>query len=151
MYSGYKIYWALIGFATLYAFFKQRQEYGCEGTFFTTERQCIDEKSVYFADTAPDANDTMETLTRKMTNILSYHEKSGMWKICLVMAGILSLFIYIFYPHRRDGDFVSLHLTFFVCLTFFFDFINFHHFRRLKAVGESILVRMNKKCKQVKN
>lgn len=140
------IYWIVIGYATLWAFLKQRGEYGCSGSLFTTRKQCIDENSVYFVDSGFTTADSPKDLSKKVSSLLGYHEKSGIWKVCIVMAGVLTLFVWAIFPNGTNSQFISLHLTFFSLLYFYFNFINYHHFRRLKAAGDKILDAMVAKC-----
>jgi hypothetical protein len=147
MNPGY-IYWFCILYGTIYSLFKIRAEFGCKGTALTTKRQCIDENSVYLEDTSPQHNDSLDTLRRKLANVLSYHEKTGVWKICLLMANVLTLFVYIILDVKQPVKaLVPLHLSFFALQYFYFNFINFHHLRRLKEAGMRILANMMMFCR----
>lgn len=134
-----KIYWIVIVYLTIYAFLKQREENGCKGNIFSISRQCIDEDSVYFKDTQATKGDNIDDLEIKMKNVLSYHERSGHWKYCIIIAGFFTGLTYVFFPNGELRYYIALHLTFFATQYLFFSFINFHHMRRLKARGEEIL------------
>lgn len=142
-----KTYWMIIGVLTIYAFFKQRKEYGCEGNLFSLEQQCIDEKSVYFQDTQYEKGDDIHKLTDKVLNLLSYHEKAGVWKICIIAANIFTLLIFSFFPYGRNLDFISIHLALFAGLYFYFNFVNYFHFRRMKGAGENLLTKIKEECR----
>lgn len=147
MVSKYIIYWLIMCYATLYAFMKQRQEYGCSESFFTTKRQCIDENSVHIKGTKSQDTDTLEELNRKMISTLSYHEKSGIWKICLIMANVLVFFVYMFVDIQTPlKTLIPIHLMFLAIQYFYFNFINYHHFSILKSHGMETLKRINHKC-----
>jgi hypothetical protein len=135
-----------MGYATFYAFLKQRQEYGCTGSLFSLNRQCIDENSVFFKDIKAQDTDTVRNLSKKVSSVLSYHEKAAVWRICLIMAAIFTMIVFGLFPNGKHGDYISIHLFFFAALYFYFNFINFHHFRRLKVVGDSLLQDMLDKC-----
>ncbi len=149
MIPGYYIYWFCILYGTIYSLFKIRVEFGCRGTILTTKRQCIDENSVYLENTSPHQQDTFDSLKRKMINVLSYHEKTGIWRICLLMANVLTLFVYIVLDVKQPAlkALVPLHLSFVALQYFYFNFINFHHLRRLKDAGMKILEKMSSHCK----
>jgi hypothetical protein len=66
---------------------KEREELGCYR--FSIGRQCIDEDSVYVKNTKAESTDTCEDLHTRMISILSYQDKGGVWKRCLIISTIL--------------------------------------------------------------
>ena len=128
-----------------YALLKERAELGCAG-WTASGRQCADEDSVYVRGTAPSPGDDKRAAKAKLTSILSYHEKAGVWKRCFLLATALA---YLAQAVARGtacaGGAWTLaiqHLLFFTVLYFFFNYLNYHHFRVLKRHGRQLLRRL---------
>lgn len=141
-----RVLWAHGALMTLvgaYALLKEREELGCKG-LSVGERVCRDESSVYVRGTAPmPGYDTPSTARAKLVSVLSYHEKGGVWKRCFLLATVLA---YVGYVATRataragTGWTLALqHLLFFTVLYFYWNFINYHHFRVLKRHGVQLL------------
>ena len=134
---------ALVGAVGAYALMKERQELGCTG-WSASRRQCVDEESVYVRGTAPaPGGDDRSAAKAKLASILSYHEKGGVWKRCFLLAALLA---YLAYATSRatacagpGWTLAMQHLLFFTVLYFFFNFLNYHHFRVLKQHGVTLL------------
>jgi hypothetical protein len=142
----------LIGFIFIiifvYAVLKEREELGCYR--LSIGRQCIDEESVYVKNTKAEQGDTCKDLYERMGSILSYHEKAGVWRRCIIMAIIITFFVYIVYNINKNfniNQYIVLLLVSFSLIYFYHNFINYHHFRRLKQNGIEILQLMKQKCK----
>ncbi len=143
----------LIGFIfaiiIFYAIMKEREELGCYHIYI--ERQCIDENSVYVKNTKSDLSDTCKDLYKRMESILSYHEKAGVWKRCIILSTIITFFVYIVYKINNKlnniNQYVVLLLVIFALIYFYHNYINYHHFRMLKKNGLEILELINQKCK----
>jgi hypothetical protein len=126
----------------VYAVLKERQELGCYR--FSIHRQCIDENSVYMKNTKGFETDSGKVLYEKMESILSYHEKAGVWKRCLILATTITLFIYIVSNINKKitnniYQYVVFLLVIFAIIYFYHNFLNYHHFRKLKLNGIEIL------------
>jgi hypothetical protein len=122
----------------IYAVLKEREELGCYR--FSIARQCNDDESVYIKNTKMNKNDTKDILYDRMISILSYHEKAGIWKRCLIIGTILFLITFIMIDSKcNKREWIALHLSFIMIIYFFFNYINYHHFRRLKQNGVEIL------------
>lgn len=122
-----------------YALAKERQESGCRG-WSATRRQCADERSVYIRGTAPAPGDTPRDIKRKLLSILSYHEKGGVWKRCFLLAAGLAYVAWVIQRAATPGWApLLLHLVFFCLLYFWFNYLNYHHFRLLKKHGQGLL------------
>jgi hypothetical protein len=130
-------YWAIVALGTLYSILKIREENGCEGTPFQVKRQCIDEDSVYLKGITPLPSDTRQQLLSKLESTLSYHEKAGIWKTCLILANVMVFFLYV-YADLQPKDIIGLHIIATVVLYFYWNYMNYHHFRRLKQNGMNI-------------
>ena len=131
-----------------YAVMKEREELGCYR--FSIGRQCIDEESVYVKNTKAESGDTCKDLHERMESILSYHEKAGVWKRCIIISTIITFFIYIVYSINNKlniNQYVVLLLVIFTLVYFYHNYINYHHFRKLKQNGIEILQLLQKKCK----
>ena len=132
-----------------YAIQKEREELGCYR--ISIGRQCIDEESVYVKNTKMNLNDNFDDLINRLISILSYHEKAGVWKRCLIISCIIVLFIYIIYNINKKLDtifhYIVLLLLIFTLIYFYHNYINYHHFRRLKNNGNEIMNEIKKKCK----
>ena len=132
----------LLCIVLLYAILKEREELGCHR--ISIARQCDDENSVYVKGTKMDVNDTYDDLHKKLISIVSYHEKAGVWRRCFILATLItfsSFLIYIF-SCKYNISWFAIHIITFCILYFFFNFINFHHFRYLKNNGMEIIERM---------
>lgn len=132
---------ALVSVIGTYALLKERQELGCRG-WSASQRQCVDEDSVYVRGTAPEGDDR-PAAKAKLASILSYHEKGGVWKRCFLLATVLA---YLAHATARatacagPGWTLAIHhLLFFAILYFFFNYLNYHHFRVLKHHGTELL------------
>lgn len=140
------ILWIIIIIIILiYAVLKEREELGCYR--FSIARQCNDEESVYIKNTKMNKNDTKEILYERIISILSYHEKAGIWKRCVIIGTILFLISFIMIDSKGNKrEWIALHLSFIMIIYFFFNYINYHHFRRLKQNGIEILEELKNRC-----
>ena len=131
-----------------YSIAKERSELGCYR--LSIDRQCDDDESVYVKNTKMEKNDNCQDLLDRMGSILSYHEKGGIWKRCLIMATLAVLAIYLVYNINLKFDnvyyYLILLLLIFTLLYFYHNYINYHHFRRLKNNGIEILNSIKNKC-----
>ena len=133
---------AMITVITFYAIMKEREELGCFRVSIAT--QCDDHNSVYVKGTKMEKNDTNDTLYKRMMSIMSYHEKGGVWKRCIILATILTLFAFLILSltkteEGRVGSWIMLYLMFFIVMYFYFNYLNYHHHRNLKNNGQEIL------------
>lgn len=124
----------------LYAILKEREELGCYR--ISIKQQCNDNNSVFLINTKMEASDNIDILYKKMISILSYHEKSGVWRRCYIMASLLLTILYIV-NNTTDNKtifyWLNLLLLYFTILYFFFNYLNYHHFRNLKNNGVEII------------
>jgi len=127
---------------------KEREELGCYR--LSIGRQCIDEDSVYVKNTKGSNEDTCNNLYEKIESILSYHEKGGVWKRCLIISSIITLYIYIVYSVNKNINNINqcaiFLLVIFALIYFYHNYINYHHFRKLKQNGVEILQLIKQKC-----
>lgn len=132
------VHGALMLVAGAYALLKERSELGCSGAS-VSGRQCRDEDSVYVRGTEPAPGDTRGDARAKLVSVLSYHEKGGVWKRCFLLATVLAYLSYLVQRASRGagaGWALALqHLVFLAVLYFYWNFINYHHFRVLKRHG----------------
>jgi len=146
----YSLY--LIGFIfaiiIFYAVMKEREELGCYR--ISIGKQCNDENSVYVKNTKSSPEDNCKDLYERIESILSYHEKAGVWKRCIILATIITFFVYIVYKINNKfnniNQYVVLLLVIFAVIYFYHNYINYHHFRLLKKNGLEILELINQKC-----
>jgi hypothetical protein len=144
----------LIGFLfsviIFYALMKEREELGCYR--LSIGRQCLDEESVYLKNTKAEPGDKCKDLYERMVSILSYQEKGGAWKRCIIIATIITFFVYIVYSINNKLNNIShyavLLLVIFTLQYFYQNYINYHHFRKLKQNGVEILQLIKQKCKK---
>lgn len=134
------VHGALMGLVGMYALSKERQELGCSG-HGTTRRQCRDEDSVYVRGTAPSPGDTGREARSKLVSILSYHEKGGVWKRCFILATVLAYLCYLIRRATTSPGWAiaTTHLVFLSVLYFYWNFLNYHHFRVLKRHGVALI------------
>jgi len=127
----------------IYALLKEREELGCYRV--SIEKQCDDNKSVYVINTKATETDNKEELYNKLESILSYHEKAGVWRRCYILSTILLFILYII-KNTCNKDviyyWINLLLLYFTVLYFFFNYINYHHFRNLKNNGLEIIKKL---------
>ena len=144
----------LIGFLFLliicYALMKQSEELGWYR--LSIGRQSLDEESVYLKNTKAEPGDKCKDLYERMVSILSYQEKGGAWKRCIIIATINTFFVYIVYSINNKLNNIShyavLLLVIFTLQYFYQNYINYHHFRKLKQNGVEILQLIKQKCKK---
>lgn len=141
-------YWVAIAALTAYAFFKQRLELGCEGSsLFSLHKQCIEENSVFLVGTQPERGDTLDDEIRKLRHLVSYHEKSGVWRVCLLLSLVLTWLVVLLAPGTPPTALVSLHLAFTAIHYFYMNYINYHHFRRIRDTGVALLASVRRRCR----
>lgn len=142
---------------TYYAVQKERQEHGC--TSIGIQKQCDEDQSVYIIGTKPSSADTKAELTQKIESVLSYHEKGAVWRKCWIMSLIFSLVMYLLLRANLNASqrncvdntslfylILSVQITAFFLTYFYFNYINYHHFRRLKTNGLLILKEVFNRC-----
>jgi hypothetical protein len=146
---------AIFSYSILWSAAKERLELGCaESSIFQLSKQCNDEKSIYVDGTKPLPDDSIEKLYERIENALSYHEKAGVWRRCLLLASacvFIAIFIMKFDCIYKESViyFGALLLLLIFCVHyFFFNFINFHHMRRLKNNGIESLQLIKKKYEE---
>lgn len=130
----------LLCIAIFYAIVKEREELGCYR--ISVGRQCDDDESVYLKNTKMTPTDTHSDKIDRLKSIVSYHEKGGVWKRCVLMAIVNVLAVYIIYrvqPTLQFHSYVLLLLVNFTVLYFYHNYVNYHHFRRLKNNAVEIL------------
>lgn len=142
MLSAANAYFLLIAYAFAYSFAKTRQDLGCTRSFFSIHKQCDEARSVYVDGTHPEPGDSLETLENKLVSVLSYSEKAAVWRWCIMLSVVLVLLVYVFVPTIEKTSLVALHLSFLAVHYFYFNYINYHHFRLLKRIGVDILRQM---------
>lgn len=134
----------------IYAIIKERRELGCYRV--SIDKQCNDENSVYLIGTKTNSSDTIDDLFRRMTSILSYHEKAGVWRKCIILSTSIVLITYISNQIQCDKNSIYywFYLLILICaiIYFYFNFINYHHFRSLKNNGIEILDKIKLYCKK---
>jgi hypothetical protein len=132
-----------------YALMKERVELGCVGLGVRT-RQCRDEHSVYVHGTDPRPDDGPQEAARKLDSVLSYHEKGGVWKRSFLLALVLAYTAHL--AHRATAGagagwtLATQHLLFLAITYFYWNFINYHHFRLLKAHGMAHVAVLKRAC-----
>lgn len=130
----------LLCITVCYAILKEREELGCYRV--SVGQQCDDDDSVYVKNTKMSPNDTRSDKIDRLKSIVSYHEKGGVWKRCILIAIINVLVVYIIYrvqPTLPFHSYLLLLLVNFTVLYFYHNYINYHHFRRLKNNAIEIL------------
>lgn len=131
-----------------YSIFKEREEQGCYK--ISIDRQCDDDESVYVKNTKMEKNDDCNDLFNRLESIMSYHEKGGVWKRCMILAVICVYAIYIFYNINSKIDtiyhYIILLLLIYTIIYLYHNYIYYHHFRRLKNNGIEIINKIKNKC-----
>ena len=128
----------LLFFAVFYALTKEREELGC----LSNRLSCDDNESVYVKNTKMKKGDSRNDKIERLKSIVSYHEKGGVWKRCLLMAIVSVIAVYIVYrvqPVFQFHSYVLLLIINFTVFYFYHNYINYHHFRRLKNNAVEIL------------
>lgn len=133
------LYIFVIIIISFYSVLKEREELGCYR--LSIAKQCDDDNSVYVSGTNPSISDTPEMLRKRMESVLSYHEKAGVWRRCYILATLLTLIAYGIITSCPCGyySYAVVHVLFFAVMYFFFNYINYHHMRRIKQNGMKIL------------
>lgn len=137
----------IIGLGTLliYAILKEREELGCYR--ISIAKQCDEQQSVYLRGTKMNTTDTESVLYERLLSILSYHEKGGVWRRCVILATVILIITYTFDKAFCDlqAKWIALFMLYFTVFYFFFNYINYHHFRNLKNNGTEIMEHLFKK------
>lgn len=147
-YIPYIIIFIVISIVIYYAIAKEREELGCYRV--SVGRQCIDDESVYVKNTRMERDDTCKDLVDRMTSIISYHEKGGVWRRCLILSLISTIFVFIVSQISKDCKnifyYLSIVIVNFCIIYFYHNYVNYHHFRLLKRNGTEILNEFKNKC-----
>lgn len=127
---------------TIYAIVKEREQLGCYRISIAT--QCDDQNSIYLKGTKMEKNDTNDVLYNRMISIISYHEKGVVWRRCVILATILTLFAFLILSLTkteggRIASWIMLYIMFFMVIYLHCSYINYHHHRHLKNNGKEIL------------
>ena len=133
-----------------YAIMKEREESGCYR--LSIEQQCIDENSVYVKNTNASKEDDCNVLYKKLESILSYHEKGTIWRRCIIIASIITVFIFIIYNTNKTinnniNQYAIFLFVIFAIIHCYHTYIFFHNFKKLKEHGIEILQLIKTKCK----
>jgi hypothetical protein len=138
----------IFSFIIYYSIVKERRELGCFRV--SVDRQCNDDESVYVKNTKMEKNDNCNDLSDRLSSIVSYHEKGGVWRRCIIIATLYVGIIFIVYNMNSKFDtiyhYLVLLLLLFTLLYFYHNYINYHHFRRLKNNALEIITEIKKKC-----
>jgi hypothetical protein len=130
-----------------YVVYKEREISGCDN--FTFAKHCDDSKSIYLVNTKMEENDSFDKLLDRLKSILSYHEKAGVWRRCIILSLICVIFVYITYKMNNKFDNIYYYLVllifFFNVLYFYHNYLNFHYFRNLKNNGDEIITKIANK------
>lgn len=139
----------------IYSILKEREELGCYR--FSISKQCDEHNSIYLINTKNKKEDTTEVSKKRLISILSYHEKAGVWRRCYIISFVLVFIVFIVNTlsgksfikdnrllYKELFYWIVLLLLFLAILYFFFNYINFHHFRNLKENGIEILEKLSK-------
>lgn len=143
----YVIWCTFIFIILIYAVLKEREELGCYR--ISIAQQCIDDESVYIKGTKSMPDDTTDVLKDRVISALSYHDKGGVWKRCLIIATLIIVVIVLFEQAFCDrvAKWITLHVILFTILYFYFNYLNYHHFRNLKKNGVESLSLLMRACK----
>ena len=116
-----------------YAILKEMKESGCY-CYLSTGLRCIDENSVYVKNTKASKEDDSNELYKKLESILSYHEKGTIWRRCMIIASIITLFIYIIYNTNKTinnniNQYAIFIFIIFAIIHCYHTYIFFHNFK----------------------
>ena len=135
-----------------YAIMKERKELGCYR--ISIDQQCNDEESVYVKNTKMETKDNCNDLMDRLKSIVSYHEKGGVWRRSIIISFLCIICIYIVYNINKKLNtiyhYLILLLLIFTLIYFYHNYINYHHFRRLKNNALEILNEIKNKCYKLK-
>ena len=130
----------ILSIVVFYAITKEREELGCYR--MSIGRQCDDEDSVYVKNTKMEVEDTCRDKKDRLKSIVSYHEKGGVWKRCVIISLVTVFTVYIIYRLQSNFQlysYLSLFLINFTIIYFYHNYINYHHFRLLKKNAVEII------------
>ena len=130
----------ILSIVVFYAITKEREELGCYR--MSVGRQCDDEDSVYVKNTKMEVEDTCRDKKDRLKSIVSYHEKGGVWKRCVIISLVTVFTVYIIYRLQSNFQlysYLSLFLINFTIIYFYHNYINYHHFRLLKRNAVEII------------
>ncbi len=130
----------ILALVVFYAITKEREELGCYRV--SVGRQCVDEDSVYVKNTKMEDTDTCPDKMERLKSIVSYHEKGGVWKRCVILSLITVFAVYLTYRLQSNFQlysFLFIFLINFTIIYFYHNYINYHHFRLLKRNAIEII------------
>lgn len=131
-------YTCFLFLVTVYSVLKERMENGCEHSIINIKKQCFEENSVYLKDTAPLHTDSNMNLIKKIINCMSYHERGAVWRKCVLLSNA-NIFVVLVILNTPLPLLIIIHIAFLCIIYFFFNYMNFHYYRRLKNNGEDAL------------
>ena len=132
------IYFTIVLLIFIYSLLKERQEFGCSGSF-KIKKHCNDMDSIYFKGTSPVKTDTKEILSQKMESVLSIYEKHAVWRKCFIMSTIIMFFVKGLNQDIKPQSLIGIHLIALFIIYFYHNFMNFHVNKTAKTVGLKIL------------
>lgn len=143
----------VIGFTIFifaFALYNEIVENGCDLSDKSVPG-CHITKNVYLKGTYPSPNDSCDTMYKKIISILSFHEKNGLWKKCLIIGSLLIIALTIFmlgYDMKLFNYYqYLLLLIIFTCIIYFYhNYLIHHYFQRLKDNGQEIIELIKQKC-----
>ncbi len=138
MNNAHRIYIGLISIATLYAIAKEREDSACNKPVYSVSKQCDEDSTPYITGTIPDQSDSAETLVKKIESALSFYEKGAVWRKCILLSNAYMFVVLMFTSNSTCmpiQHYVLMHLVFIAIMYFYFNYINYHYLRRLKANG----------------
>ena len=149
MIDGYIIF-AFLTAILVYTIAKEIEEFGgCHRGSSVDARYCNDENSVYLTNTKMNSEDSCEDMIHRMKSIIRYHEKGAVWRRCFCFSVLIVVFVYIAEMNSKFKNiyhYVIILLLTFTLLYCYHNYLNYHHFRKLKRNGVEILGRMQHRC-----
>ena len=130
----------VMSLVVFYAIAKEREELGCYRV--SVGKQCVDEDSVYVKNTKIQDTDTCRDKMERLKSIVSYHEKGGVWRRCVILSLATVFAIYLIYRLQSNFQlysYLSLFVINFTIIYFYHNYINYHHFRLLKQNAIEII------------
>lgn len=143
----------IVSLFVLYASFKlEREDMGCESCFSPNVDVCSDYNSVYVRGTRCLRGDSQYQIKKKLKKLLSFDERAGCWKRCVLWGFLLASLGYVIYAKSGSIDDSNINKTWLFVISWIVftsvlygmkSFESSHIFRIIKENGHKLVDMMH--------
>lgn len=144
-------FFIIAAFMLIFVFVGLKCEASDSGMFYDkTWKSYSDHESLALKGTKMVENDSNSDLYKKLETILSYHERTVLWRRSFIISVFLISFVYMVHKMNDKFDtpdqYFMLWFLFSGILYFYFNFVIYHHHRLLKENGTEIINKLRDTC-----